>query len=230
MGFGIYSFYRLLQPRFRQKRLRFFLDTLQPGDATSILDVGGNIYDWEGVVPISSPITILNVAPKDSSATYPARFTYTPGDGRALPFPDQSFDIVYANSVIEHLGTLDDQRRFAQEALRVGRNVFIQTPNRWFPVEPHFVTLFLHYLPKRLQRFFLPQLSFRGLFRSGDNVELQQLFRELRLLSASEMKALFPGCTIHRERLGGTDEELDCRPPAFLISVHVWESRSLRGP
>jgi SAM-dependent methyltransferase len=208
MGFGIYSIYRLLQPRFRQKRVRFFLDQLHPGDATTILDVGGNVYDWEGVVPISSPITILNLAPTDSSSNFPARFSYQMGDGRSLPFPDQSFDIVYANSVIEHLRTWEDQERFAREALRVGRCVFIQTPNRWFPVEPHFITFFIHYLPKRWQRLFLPKLSFRGLFRSGDNVELQQLFEELRLLSFSEMQTLFPGCTVHRERLFGITKSL----------------------
>lgn len=208
MGFGIYSIYRLLQPRFRQKRIRFFLDQLHPGDETTILDVGGNVYDWEGVVPISSPITILNLAPVDSSSSYPSRFTYQMGDGRSLPFPDQSFDIVYANSVIEHLRTWEDQQRFAREALRVGRRVFIQTPNRWFPIEPHFITFFLHFLPKSWQRLFLPKLSFRGLFRSGDNVELQQLFEELRLLSFREMQALFPGCTIHRERLLGITKSL----------------------
>ena len=208
MGFGIYSFYRLLQPRFREKRIRFFLDALHPGDATTILDVGGNVYDWEGIVPISSQITILNVAPTDSSSEYPARFTYKMGDARHLPFPDQSFDIIYANSVIEHLRTYDDQKLFAQEALRVGRGVFIQTPNRWFPVEPHFVTLFLHYLPKKLQRLFLPRCSLRGLFRFGDNVELRKLFEELRLLSPGEMKELFPGCAIHRERLLGLPKSL----------------------
>jgi len=208
MGFGIYSFYHLLQPRFRENRMQLFLNEFQPDGTTSILDVGGNVNDWQDAVPISSPITILNVAPVDPSPEYPARFTYRTGDGRKLPFPDQSFDIVYSNSVIEHLGAQDDQRSFAREALRVGRSVFVQTPNRWFPIEPHFVTLFLHYLPKRLQRFFLPRLSLRGLFRSGDNVELKPLFDELRLLSCGEMKDLFPGCTIHKEHLFGLTKSL----------------------
>ena len=207
MAFGIYSLYCALQPRFREKRTRLFLDVFQPNDATTILDIGGNVYDW-GNVPIASQITVLNVAETDSSAEYPARFSYKQGDGRQLPFPDQSFDIVYSNSVIEHLRTAEDQRRFAHEALRVGRNVFVQTPNRWFPVEPHFVTLFFHYLPKRLQRFFLPRLSFRALFRSGDDANLQQLFEELRLLSVGEMKQLFSPCKIQRERLLGLTKSL----------------------
>jgi hypothetical protein len=208
MAFGIYSFYRAWQPRFREKRIRLFLDLFKPDEATSILDVGGNVYDWDGVVPISSRITVLNLVPMAPSAKYPARFSYTMGDGRSLPFQDQSFDIVYANSVIEHLSTYGDQRRFAEEALRVGRSAFIQTPNRWFPIEPHFVTLFLHYLPKKHQRFFLPQLSLRGMFRAGDNVQVQQLLEEIRLLSLSEMKDLFPGCTILQERLCGLAKSL----------------------
>jgi len=207
MPFGIYSFYRLLQPGFREKRARLFLETFDPTATTRILDIGGNVYDWRDV-PIESRITVLNVAPTDSSPEFSERFSYVQGDGCALPFADQSFDIVYANSVIEHLQNFENQKRFAREALRVGRGVFVQTPNRWFPVELHFVTIFLHYLPKRVQRLFLPKFSFRGLFRSGDNANLRALFDELRLLSAGEMRGLFPGCTIHKERLLGMTKSM----------------------
>ena len=202
MAFGIYSFYRAFSPRFREERFQLFLNLFTPGDRTSILDVGGHSSYWQHV-PISSQITILNLTPTDPTLKYPERFTYRMGDGRNLPFPDQSFDIVHSNSVIEHLRTYDDQQRFAREALRVGRNVFVQTPNRWFPIEPHLITPFFHYLPKKFQRFFLPWLSLRGLFRAGDNLELKELFEEVRLLSHSEVKRLFPTCSIHRERLFG---------------------------
>ena len=203
MAFGIYQFYRLFQPGFRRQRIDLFLKLLRPDATTSILDVGGYAYDWVGITEVNSPITLLNLKHPEYGRPLPPRFTQEIGDGRALRHADKSFAIVYSNSVIEHLRTFEDQKRFAAEIRRVGETIFVQTPNRWFPIEPHFITLFAHFLPLRLARKILPIFSFRGWCRSGDNADMKQLAAELRLLSCAEVKMLFPDCEIHRERWFG---------------------------
>ena len=101
-----------------------------------------------------------------------------------------------------------DQQRFAAEIRRVGRQVFVQTPNRWFFIESHFLTGFEHFLPWRVARQLLRFCSVRGLFRSGDNVDLRQLAAELRLLDFRQMQTLFPDCEIHREKWLGLTKSL----------------------
>lgn len=202
MALGIYQLYRWLQPGFRQRRIEWFLRWCHPGPNTRILDVGGFRSDWDNVVPIESPITLLNLYHPPQPETS-SRFQLEVGDGRQLPYADRSFDVAYSNSVIEHLGAFADQQRFAAEIRRVGRQVFVQTPNRWFFVESHFLTVFVHFLPWRLARKLIRFCSFRGWVRSGDNVDLGQLAAELRLLDFRQMQALFPDCEIHREKWFG---------------------------
>jgi SAM-dependent methyltransferase len=77
---------------------------------------------------------------------YPDKRLMTyPGD--YFPFPDKSFDWVFSNAVIEHVGDDTAQLRFVNEMLRVGKHVFFTTPNKYFPVESHTNALFLHWLP-----------------------------------------------------------------------------------
>lgn len=207
MSFGIYDLYRLLQPRFRADRIRLFLETFRPGPQTTILDVGGYLGNWEHI-PITSKITLLNLEPIDPARKVPERFTLVRGDGRALPFEDQSFDIVCANSVIEHLYTEQDQRLFASEAMRVGRSVFIQTPNRWFPIEPHFLSLFVHFLPQRVYQRWLPRFCLRRFLSLGEHANLRELAREIRLVSENDLSAFFPGAVIQKEKIFGLCKSL----------------------
>ena len=201
MKFGIHEFYRIFQPALRKRRFQLFLDVLQPTASTRILDVGGYVGDWKNA-GVTSSVTCLNVEPASGQPTT-GRIVYETGDGRNLKHADQSFDIVFSNSVIEHVGAFQDQQRFAAEVRRVGRQVFVQTPNRWFFIEPHFVTVFVHYLPWSLAKRIIRFCSFRGIFRSGDTVNLKQLADELGLLSFRQVKELFPDCEIHREKLFG---------------------------
>lgn len=203
MAFGIYQLYRLFQQdQFRERRSQFFLKTIQPQPGTRILDVGGYACNWE-TVPITSPITFLNTEYPEGWQVTNGRFQSEIGDGRKLPFADKSFDVVYSNSVIEHVGNYEDQKHFASEIRRVGKRVFLQTPNRWFFIEPHFLAPFIHYLPWSFSKRLILVLSLRGIMRQGDNKNLKSLADELRLLTFRETQELFPDCVIHREKWSG---------------------------
>ena len=69
-------------------------------------------------------------------------------DGKIFPFEDKCFDVCWSNAVIEHVGDYDRQLLFLNEIKRVAKNAYITTPNRFFPIEVHTRTPFLHYLPK----------------------------------------------------------------------------------
>lgn len=221
MKLGIYQLYGAIQPRLRKRRFQLFLEALKPTAETRILDVGGYVVNWlESGIP--SRVTCVNLDPPSTQAAND-RITYCQGDACNLNFPDKSFDIVFSNSVIEHVGSWAKQERFAAEARRVGRQVFVQTPNRWFPVEPHFITLFVHFLPWNFAKRIIRFCSFRGWVRSGDNVNLQSLADELGLLSSGQLHTLFPDCDIYGERLLGLTKSLmavrrdRAAPPGFQV-------------
>ncbi len=178
--------------RSRRRKLRLFLEELQPTSSTSVLDVGadelgfgesdgcGTLNFFEELYPWPQQITALGL--QDGSAfrvRYP-HVRYVQGDACALPFADGEFDIVFSNAVIEHVGGRAKQRLFVSEALRVGRRVFLTTPNRRFPVELHTRLPFVHWLPDRL--------AHRAYDATGKGFA-----RDVHLLSKRSLESLFPG-------------------------------------
>ena len=194
---------------FRSRRMRRFAQTFAITNETRILDVGGTPFNWE-FVEARPRVTILNM-PRAQEA-WDARFACVFGDGRRLPFADQSFDIVFSNSVIEHVGDWESQRQFASEIARVGRAFWVQTPNRGFPVEPHLMTPFLHYLPPEWQGVIARRFTVWAMIErpSADRWEfyIEHFLNDIRLLDAREMGELFPGAEIVRERLAGVTRGL----------------------
>jgi len=194
---------------FRSRRMRRFARTFVITNETRILDVGGTPFNW-AFLQSQPQVTIVNLP--YSCAPWEERFTCVFGDGRRLPFADQSFDIVFSNSVIEHVGDWESQRKFATEIARVGRAYWVQTPNRGFPVEPHMMTPFLHYLPRAWQNRIARRFTVWALIErpSADRWKfyIDHYLRDIRLLDAGEMQRLFPEAEIVRERLGGVTKAL----------------------
>jgi ubiquinone/menaquinone biosynthesis C-methylase UbiE len=110
--------------------------------AEKLLDVGGTPgFKAEFQRLYDSFATVVRVNLRVDRSMSPRKVLWVAGDGRALPFKSHSFDWVFSNAVIEHVGGLDRQELFASESRRVARKgYFVATPNRRFPIEPHLST------------------------------------------------------------------------------------------
>ncbi len=117
--------------------------------STRILDVGGTPANWT-LLGVRPQVIMLNLPRAMESGDDGLEWVFA--DGLELPFRDKSFDVVFSNSVIEHVGDPPKQEQFAREIARVGVRYFVQTPNRWFPVEHHLLTPLIHFLPRGWQR------------------------------------------------------------------------------
>jgi len=196
----IHGIWRLVFKTFRKKRFAQFVDRIQPQPYERILDIGGYPATWEGHQQIAAQIHIANVHEITPPAD-PGRFHFHIADGCALPFTDQSFDIVFSNSVIEHVGDFERQKAFAREVIRTGRRLWVQTPAQEFWIEPHFMTPFIHWLPKAWQHRLSRNFSVWGWLTRPDAQQVAAFINDIRLLTHAEMVLLFPGCEILREKV-----------------------------
>ena len=201
----IHTLYGAFARRFRTRRMNDFMHHYQVTPETRILDVGGTLFNWN-LVSTRPLLTIVNLQPPP--AELPEGVEWIVTDGRTLPFPDRSFDICYSNSVIEHLYSWENQQQFAREIRRVAEAYYVQTPNRRFPVEPHYLTPFIHWLPKRLQRKLLRRFTVWGWLTAPSPERCDTIIDEICLLDRDEMQELFPNAQIEKESFLGMTKSL----------------------
>ena len=129
-----------------------FIRVANPELKETILDVGVSdvVNEAANVLerryPFPNNITAVGLGPGgDFKAEFPSVTYQQVRQGTPLPFSDGSFDVVTSNAVLEHAGSLENQRRMLSEMMRVGRRVFLTVPCRFFPVEHHTAIPFLHW-------------------------------------------------------------------------------------
>lgn len=194
---------------FRSKRFEFFKSLLNElPRPLKILDIGGTQSFWDSM-NFNEPdveITLLNL--EIQKTTHP-NFKSVKGNATKLSeYSDKSFDVVFSNSVIEHLFTKENQVLMAKEVRRVGKNYFIQTPNYWFPIEPHWVFPLFQYLPFSLKVFLTNNFSLGHIKKIKDKEKAIEQVKEIRLLTLKEMKELFPDAKIYLEKFFGFNKSL----------------------
>ncbi len=210
---------RRLSRRSRRKKFKLLEQVFRPRPEDRVLDVGASgatftPYTFQDYYAYPDRLVAGGIERREileARRRYP-RAQYAIFDGRALPFPDKSFDLVFSNAVIEHLPSRGQQERFAQEVRRVGRSWFITTPNYWFLFESHYHLPFIHFLPREAQRWYNRLL--------GTHIPKGRV-AELALLSARQMRKLFPGSRVVPMRVTFW--------PETLVALYMDPSRGARS-
>jgi hypothetical protein len=193
-----------LAVRFRKKRFAFLKMLLSHLERpVHILDIGGTEAYWKMMeVDLGDQvfITLLNLTQDDITLPH---VTSVAGDARRIGLADQSFDVVFSNSVIEHVGTYKDQLQMAKEVMRIGKRFFVQTPNKYFPLEPHFLFPLFQFLPVLVRVWLLQNFNLGWFSKTPDALRAKETVESIRLLSRQEFIALFPNSHVYEEKIFG---------------------------
>jgi hypothetical protein len=193
----LYRALRPVQAIMRKRRMAIFMSHMKVREDATILDLGGQPMIWSSVNSRLN-ITILNL-PGIAFHEYAShhKITYREGDAcNVSGYEDHSFDIVFSNSVIEHVGDDKKQLEFAREVMRLGRSYWVQTPSRCFPIEAHSGMPFWWLYPERLRQYFISRWR-RKL------PEWTEMIEGTRVLELRQLQTLFPNATVTTERVLG---------------------------
>lgn len=196
--------WRAIATKFRRGRFVLF-ETLISSlpRPLHILDVGGTQRFWDTMNFNQDEVNIDALNWKHMEVTRP-NMTSLVGDARNMPeFQDNAFDIVFSNSVIEHVGNYEQQGQMAQEVRRVGQRYFVQTPNRYFPIEPHFLFPFFQFLPVSVRVFLVMHFKLGWGHKIKDKQKAVRNVNRIRLMTEKELKTLFPEAKIYKEKFLG---------------------------
>jgi SAM-dependent methyltransferase len=174
----------------RQKMYTHFMEVTSPSEKSTLLDIGvtpdiclpeSNFlekwYPWTHNIAMTSIEDASNL----ESEFKGAKFIRTVS-GAAFPFDNKQYDIVFCSAVIEHVGDYPAQASFLQECLRVGKKVYITTPNKNFPIEMHTYLPLVHLLPRKIHQGIL-RLFGSNFFAKTEN---------LNLLDQKKIKQILP--------------------------------------
>jgi len=187
--------------RWRRARMFAMLQYVNPPPKARVIDLGGDDYIW-GLFDHDFHITLVNLPGTKISTGDPERFTYVQADACSLSdaFEDNAFDLVFSNSVIEHVGDEMQQEKFAAQIQRLAPAYWVQTPSNRWPLEPH-IGVFFYWQRSEAARKRLHDKWRKKRPRWAENTVLR-----MRVLSRERMQTLFPDGRVFVERKFGLEK------------------------
>lgn len=175
--------------------MSYFFKIMNPENEDTLLDIGSSDCRYfENFFDEKLKLIALDIRPCQIARKAP-NLKFVRADACALPFKDKVINIAFSNSVIEHVGDRNKQADFVKEIKRVSKKYFIETPNKYFPIEPHYFFPFFQFMPGKIKNILRKNFSL-GWYSKGNG-------EEINLLSKRELMLLFPGAKIITERFLG---------------------------
>jgi hypothetical protein len=173
--------------KMRLEKVRLFFSLVGDSSADSMLDVGGTSGYGGEFQDFNTRFRFKCTVNLEAHRLKGAAGCAVIANGCQLPFQDASFDWVFSNAVIEHVGGWEQQLQFAEEIRRVARKgYFVGTPNRYFPIDPHTLLPFFQFLPPDYQ-VSVSRYALTGMRREPQSMDL---------LGKAHLRRLFPEATI----------------------------------
>lgn len=203
-----------LSQRARDRRHRRLLESFPDLADMSVVDLGGTVDYWirSGLRPARVVVVNLSDGALDRSDPSAEWITAHRGDACEFDGNGADFDLVFSNSVIEHVGGFARRQQFADRIHDLAPRHWVQTPDRYFPLEPHWGVPGLQFLPDRPRLWIATRWAWgpRGdAERSPERIaanEEECLMTDL--VSATELRRLFPTSEIWSERVAGISKSL----------------------
>lgn len=206
-----------LWQHFRRRRFEMLCERFPTFGEMSVLDLGGTPVSWRFSPVKPATLTVVNLWLPPVCEGIGADREVPDVDAVSLEGdatdPDllcgQHFNLIYCNSLIEHITDDDARDRLADNVSRLGTHHWVQTPNRHFPIEMHWRFPGFQYLPVRVQAQIARCWDAGGFTSRGRTlVEAIEQVESVDLLDDVEMRRYFPSSALVRERFGGVTKSL----------------------
>lgn len=206
-----------LEFQFRSKRFakveQLISTILAEKGSCEILDLGGTELYWtigeQFLRKHRGKISITLVNLERERVQDANLFKSMSGDASDLSLLDgQQFDMVHSNSVIEHVGDHQAMARFAANVRRLAPRYFVQTPNYWFPFEPHFRLPFFQYLPEWTRVEIIRHFAVGYFDKVPDSAEAWDIIKHHQMIGVRKMRRFFPDGDISFEKIGPLNKSI----------------------
>ena len=194
--------------QFRQKRFELLkngIEKLIQKDHFKILDIGGDIQYWKNIgwQHPACKIHLLNLYESKVPENESQQFSSSVGNGLSLEYKKGEVDLIFSNSVIEHVGSYENQQIFAGEVRRVSDKYIVQTPSIWFPLEPHSLIPLFQFLPHPIRALLIMTFNINYFPKAKTYKAAIIVSHSTLMFTHKRFKQLFPEAEIQVERFLG---------------------------